>query len=451
MNPSLVILGLFVASSSIGISKSIFRSYISPVSLYFTVWGMVFGAFHLGVVRYLPLSTEALLIVILSWVAFAIGCLVALSGNRQSFLTVYRWSHLGAERWLKLGILIFSMIAFMAAVIDWQTAEQSFGDLGIVWSEPYVVRQALLRGDVPRLRVVLYLSTLGLAASALAGIYAASYSARSPVVYLPFLPLLVQGLLTSGRVNVFWGMLLWSNALILVQISTARLQITKRQIVAIILVLVITVAGVSAIRVRRAGDIELGRYLTYLNYVNLDLGAFSRSTPFYLLIDAYVYFTGPLGVFSASLNFAPASYLWGEATFNPFFIGSSFRYIRDPLPIPFYMNSSTYLRSLFEDWGVAGTVLFPFILGFILVYLYKRYRARPTYFLVGLLSFGFLFVEMSVYNTLTTFGQFWIALAATGFVSHICDYLAACVVESRASALAGNTGGGGFCDTSLPK
>lgn len=77
------------------------------------------------------------------------------------------------------------------------------------------------------------------------------------------------------------------------------------------------------------------------------------------------------------------------------------------------MNAGTYLKDVYIDFGLLGMVVFPYILGVGTMLAYVSFRKRGSLLLLTLLSFLYVYLEMSAFMNLFRLGYYLIPLVAT--------------------------------------
>ena len=107
-----------------------------------------------------------------------------------------------------------------------------------------------------------------------------------------------------------------------------------------------------------------------------------------LFSNPYIYATGSFVTMQQAMDDVRGQ-VWGTRTFFPI---ARFLYAIDALkqrpeeanmdfylvPIPY--NTYTYLFAFYEDFGLAGVLFFPFLLGYLETRLYLSMKAQTTLF-----------------------------------------------------------------------
>lgn len=122
-----------------------------------------------------------------------------------------------------------------------------------------------------------------------------------------------------------------------------------------------------------------------------------------LLFHFYWYIAAPLAAFNEFIANFQADYQWGQSTFLAlykwlcrFHLAPEIEanYYGEKVFVPYMSNVYTYLRNLYEDFGILGVAVVPYILGWATAAIRARARRLLPYlnlYLVLLLSIFFSF------------------------------------------------------------
>ena len=101
----------------------------------------------------------------------------------------------------------------------------------------------------------------------------------------------------------------------------------------------------------------------------------------------YWYFASPLAALNEFLTNFEGPYRWGQQMFYPFYKwlhrfalipAPDFSFYGDKVFVPFMTNVYTYLRNIYEDFGMAGVAVVPYLLGWATCAVRARsYRRLP--------------------------------------------------------------------------
>jgi oligosaccharide repeat unit polymerase len=128
----------------------------------------------------------------------------------------------------------------------------------------------------------------------------------------------------------------------------------------------------------------------------------------------YLYFSSPIAVLNEYLDKRKEVAVFGENTFYPIYnnlnrIGAKVNL--KPYPkgyfIPMWVNSATYIRELDVDFGPSGIFIFPFILGFLSTYFWKKFFDTGNIVYIVFYSFTTTLIVFSIFYIGTRL-TFWL-------------------------------------------
>jgi oligosaccharide repeat unit polymerase len=110
---------------------------------------------------------------------------------------------------------------------------------------------------------------------------------------------------------------------------------------------------------------------------------------------------------------------WGMHTFAPIFrilgklgFGTDVEAREENYYTPVPMNTSTYLRDIDSDFGISGVVLFPYALGLLTAYFFRKIRQKPSVLFILLLADFSLLMASSYAINLMFMGDWYVITIA---------------------------------------
>lgn len=142
----------------------------------------------------------------------------------------------------------------------------------------------------------------------------------------------------------------------------------------------------------------------------------------------YMYATGGFPTLQAAMEDV-RTHLWGVRTLFPIarvFYGVGLLDDRPEnaslefyyVPVPF--NTATYLFGFYEDFGIAGVIVCPFLLGFLSTRLYLEMKAGASIFSLGCTGVLMAVIVYSVFIGLASTVQVWYSVIALFVISRRC-------------------------------
>jgi oligosaccharide repeat unit polymerase len=340
------------------LARWICRSWLNHLSLYTFVWTLSLGAYELHWIRYNSISAEAWLYIFLVWVEVYLGtAVVMVLGNRPVKLSAPDY----LPR-LKLVIIIFSLAGLASCVV---LARQIMRDinpnllLAVTVGTPQIYQSGF--EETGQFAGIPYLGFLPLAASALAGAYAARRGRIDWVCILPLLVATINGVLSASRWAIFLSVMLFLAALYLTPKSKPiRLSLIQKG-----LLILVGVAGFAFVSFART-DLSLS-----LTDQSTTLSRISEWVP--VAPSLYFYLSGPPVGLSEYLRDPQreANLQWGRYTFASLYRFLSKLGLATFVPFhqqefygtPEQVNTCTYIREVHSDFGMAGVFIFPIMIG----------------------------------------------------------------------------------------
>lgn len=180
-------------------------------------------------------------------------------------------------------------------------------------------------------------------------------------------------------------------------------------------IVLIFVFGMQAILTLRGARESFTGETTALSHVK-GVGFITPSIYMYLSCDIPVLNKFLDYEFSGKVEHTPT----GGFTFAPFYRLFSKFGIVDPMPVyekfynvPVYTNTGSFLRELYVDWGVAGSLLITYILGGFVSTVYEIYRRKKSLVALSILAHFYVVVFFTFALIATTLTYWLISLVAS--------------------------------------
>lgn len=370
---SLAVLGLLV-------SKKMLGDYFSPPAVYNFFWAFALGALHLDWVRFDPLRQHVWSVILFSYAAFMVGCLIVLlyaftkpkifEKPTSSFPFVDRTRF----EWALAGLFAIGVFGFLAQLAH----IQSTMGLGVFLTDPIRARE--LHTNV---KYIGFFNILNVANFVLTVLYLLLFSKPKKWVWFILLWALATTFLTTDRTRFFY-LVIWTFYAGVYVFPRINLGIKTLFVgLGTALFLFGFFLLVSVFYAKQAYDDNQ-------EYIDLP-------KEYAALIDPYIYLTGSFPVLQAVLE-DKHELAWGKNTFEPMvkvmelidpdterevLVGKFYR-------VPLELNVCTYLEPFHRDFGFVGMMLGAFLTGLLCMAVYISMRQRKTLFNVyfaGILGF----------------------------------------------------------------
>jgi oligosaccharide repeat unit polymerase len=405
----IVIFSSFVLISII-LTYKLYGNIFSPIGIYGTLFNGLLALSFIGIAKYNTISNYAIIIYIGSFITFLLG---ALTGNIIFFIykkpkNNYKKVEINHKKYYKI-LIVLNYISWVGISIYILTIIKNAGIEAILSAKYF----RSLNIDMSNSSLINYMISVSLAASILCGLKDALFKSNRMLTIKTIAPALIYSTITGSRALAIWAILFYiSPFLILYKERTLKFKnikeyINKQRSVYYIIGFLIAFFIIVALNKGAAEGTK--KYLT--PYMNINISP--------LLFNIYIYLTGPFIAFSEHLSNWHGTLMWGQNMFTPIakllsLIGFSIDYnillevtVKKPEFIPFWFNTFTYLRDVFDDFGFLGIIIFPYLLSLVGTYYYLKCRYYKN--IVTLLIETIVYVQFifSFTSIITSYNPIW--------------------------------------------
>jgi oligosaccharide repeat unit polymerase len=310
---------------------------------------------------------------------------------------------------IKYLIFGFTLLGFLSTAHHWFILISKFGSvLGVVLNAA-LIYQMRIEGEVSTGIPYIFAGTH--IALVLGGIYLAYKGKFSLILIFPFIVLILKSIAEVSRAGLLLGLFEFFITVIICKQALARKENkipfrNRRLIFGLVVVLILLVSAATLVKTVRAP------FETYKASTRT-LDKLEKN----VLISPtiYLYASSHLGVLNNYLFLQKENNYFGEVTFFPFYrLISKFEVIEEPIYyqrgyfIPMWSNTGTYLRDLHSDFGYAGVLLVPFLLGFITAFFWIKFYLQGNLRDLVVLIYTFTVIAFSFLLMATRFGNWLI-------------------------------------------
>ncbi len=409
-----------------------FQRWFNHLSLYSLIWGTGLALFELRLMNYHPITVEAWLIFGYAWIAFAIGSVAlplvrkAIGVNMEAAPQVFISPQASQteKRVLTVAIFFLTLVAFLAVLQHWSVLLNKFGSITSVLVSGNLIYRMRTSEQLPGM--VPYLDSFGLAASFFAGVYSARTGKIRLLALLPLLIVILEDVAQVGRAKILNAGILFFSGYFLARVAYPKELKTAgvgkgRRLLNLVIVVALLLSAAEFIRsFRRTYE---GLYGVSRQLSKLEGAAFI--TP-----SIYMYMSSHPGVFSAYWKAGGEHPFPGSNTFAPVFrilakfgIGEDVPDYQKFYTIPIATNTATYLRELHADFGYAGILVAPFLLGLLSTYLWLRIKTHNRFVTVAVLAHVYVIVAFTYLYQATRAGYWVMTLLISIGVGSLIDRL----------------------------
>lgn len=367
---------------SLILSKLILGKWLNHLSIYVFIWTILILTYELKLLPYPTISSETWFVVGSSYFAFFLGIITIFTarkkfGSKVQTLNSNRLSiKLFADegRTLKYATLFFSFISLFSAVQHWMVLINMFGSIPAVLLNTTTIYQMQVRREITEF--IPYLPLSGYIAIFFASIYTVYRGKISIIIFLPFLGIIFKEIATSGRAGILFALLEFVITFLyfkylLNELQPKKIFSKKHFVFATLLLAALLIISTSFIKVTRIASENYRGASQELKQLNDNL---------IISPSIYLYFSADLGVLNQYLKSDGEYALVGQNTFLPLYDFLTKLKIVEKQPdlqkgyfIPMWVNTGTYIRELYADFGVFGIFLIPYLLGLFITFFWFRF------------------------------------------------------------------------------
>jgi len=408
---------------SLFLSRILFKRWFNPLAIYTIIWFVLLFLYELKLLRYYDLNSYTWFIIILSFLSFLIGIFFYFS--IRSFLPDNSFENTSVNLFdnpifakngkiLFIAIIVTALIGLTGALQHWNLLLKKFGSLENIFIYANIVYRMRVEGV---LQGIAYLPTFSFVSIFLAGLYSAYKNKISLITLLPLSAIILKDLANVGRVFMLFGLIEFLCVFLMVRYvmkakeTKGYLKSKKSNVINFIIIIGIIILSASFVRSIK-GQIE--SYKTATSSLK-NLNVAEVITP-----SIYLYFSSDIGVLKKYLEHNSEFARWGENTFMPLYsILAKFKVIREPRTyqkayyIPMWSNTGTYLRELHADFGIAGIILGPFLLGFLSTFFFFKFLHEKKIEYLIIETYLYIIIFFTFLMIITRTGNWLISLILT--------------------------------------
>jgi len=394
---SLLLIAVMVFLGMI-LGRFLFKHWFNHLTLYCFIFGGSLFLYELKLLPYIDLTPYAWLLMLASFLCFLVGILTIISARNlyKENATFIEKSDISLKifiddgKTLKYAIIIFSIISLYSAIELWMIFINQFGSIPAVLLNGEVIYRMNVSGKIKDNTP--YLHLLGFVAIFLSGIYTAYKKKFTLLTFLPLLSIILREIASAGRAGMLFAIMQFAFSFFLFKHLLdndlkQRFKFSKiSAFVGAIILLVLFIGGSSLVKATRVSDDTSSSYSGASKELRQTRGNIIISPSLYL------YLSSDVGVLSKYLSSKGESTGFGQNTFLTLYTFlAKLDVMQNPniyqrgYFIPMWSNTGTYLRELHADFGIAGILLGPYLLGLLITWLWFKFYEKK-----GLIVFSFL-------------------------------------------------------------
>jgi oligosaccharide repeat unit polymerase len=402
------------------LGKMLFAKWFNHLTIYCFVMGGLIFLYELKLLPYPEIIPLAWFFIISSFLSFLLGILTITSAKNlyskaqiipkesNIFLPIFA----DDGKVLKYSIIFFSTVGLFVALQRWFILIHMFGSIPAVIINASIVYQLNIHREikefVPILPAFVYVGVF------LSGIYSAYKGKITFLTFLPFIGIVLKELTYFGRAEMLLSLMefLFSFFLfrnLLKEDLSERFRFSKiNAAFSTAFLLLLLIGSASFIRISRGN---------YENYKGASNSLNQLKGNFLISPSIYLYLSSDVGVFSKYLEVDDENTKFGQNTFLIYYdIMAILEGTKRPSDfqkgyfIPMWTNTGTYIRELHADFGIAGVLLGPYLIGLIITWLWFKFYKGKSIIIFAFLVYFLLIIGFSFLVMVTRIKQWYISL-----------------------------------------
>lgn len=405
-----------VAVLSFLLGKYIFKKRFNHISLFAFIWAGMIILFELRLLPYKELVPATWLFIVTTFLSLILGTLTYLSIKKLSIDNESKTSKLQFNKIfqddgkvVRYSLFLFSFISIAGAVQHWLVLIDMFGSIPKVFLNALTIYRMNteaggIKGQVP------FVSNFGYVAVFWGAVYTAYKGRFTFLSILPFIGIIIKETSTIGRAGILLGLfefifvfLLFRHCLTINDKEKYRFS-KVNAIISITFLLALLIIAASVVKISR---------VSFEQYQGASRTLKQLEGNIILSPSVYLYFSAHLGVLNEYVKRQDEETLFAQNSLLPLYnFLDRLDVIKRPNQyqkgyfIPMWVNTGTFIRELFADFNVFGLLLFPYLLGLIMTYLWFKLIKEGSLYVLVVLSYLYIIIGFS-FLVMITRTSYW--------------------------------------------
>lgn len=405
-----------VAVLSFLLGKYIFKKWFNHISLFAFIWAGMIILFELRLLPYKELVPATWLFIVTTFLSLILGTLTYLSIKKLSIDNESKTSKLQFNKIfqddgkvVRYSLFLFSFISIAGAVQHWLVLIDMFGSIPKVFLNALTIYRMNteaggIKGQVP------FVSNFGYVAVFWGAVYTAYKGRFTFLSILPFIGIIIKETSTIGRAGILLGLfefifvfLLFRHCLTINDKEKYRFS-KVNAIISITFLLALLIIAASVVKISR---------VSFEQYQGASRTLKQLEGNIILSPSVYLYFSAHLGVLNEYVKRQDEETLFAQNSLLPLYnFLDRLDVIKRPNQyqkgyfIPMWVNTGTFIRELFADFNVFGLLLFPYLLGLIMTYLWFKLIKEGSLYVLVVLSYLYIIIGFS-FLVMITRTSYW--------------------------------------------
>ncbi len=407
-----------IAFLSFLLGRYIFKRWFNHISLFAFIWMGMITLYELRLLPYKEIVPATWLFIAATFISFILGTLTYVSLKRlfpsQNPKSEERNKELNKifaddAKVVRYSLFLFSFISIAGAVQHWMVLIDMFGSIPKVFLNALTIyrmntEEGGIKGQVP------FVSNFGYVAVFWGAVYTAYKGKFTFLSILPFIGIIIKETSTIGRAGILLGLfefifvfLLFRHCLTINDKEKFRFSRSNATI-SITFLLALLIFAASVVKISR---------VSFEQYQGASKTLRELEGNIILSPSVYLYLSAHLGVLNEFVKRQDERTLFAQNTFLPVYnFLDRLDIVKRPNQyqkgyfIPMWVNTGTFIRELFADFNVFGLLLFPYLLGLFMTYLWFRFVREGSLYILVILSYLYIIIGFS-FLVMITRTSYW--------------------------------------------
>jgi len=407
-----------IAFLSFLLGRYIFKRWFNHISLFAFIWMGMIMLYELRLLPYKEIVPATWLFIAATFISFILGTLTYVtlkrlfpSQNPKSKERNREFNKIFADdaKVVRYSLFLFSFISIAGAVQHWMVLIDMFGSIPKVFLNALTIyrmntEEGGIKGQVP------FVSNFGYVAVFWGAVYTAYKGKFTFLSILPFIGIIIKETSTIGRAGILLGLfefifvfLLFRHCLTINDKEKFRFS-RPNATISITFLLALLIFAASVVKISR---------VSFEQYQGASKTLRELEGNIILSPSVYLYLSAHLGVLNEFVKRQDERTLFAQNTFLPVYnFLDRLDIVKRPNQyqkgyfIPMWVNTGTFIRELFADFNVFGLLLFPYLLGLFMTYLWFRLVREGSLYILVILSYLYIIIGFS-FLVMITRTSYW--------------------------------------------
>ncbi len=400
------------------LGKYIFNRWFNHISLFTFIWTGMILLYELRLLPYKEIVPATWLFIIVTFLSFILGTITYVTVKRLSPFEPKKTDSIKQEfrkifaddaKVVKYSLFLFSFISIAGAVQHWMVLIDMFGSIPKVFLNALTIYRMNteaggIKGQVP------FVSNFGYVAVFWGAVYTAYKGKFTFLSILPFIGIILKETSTIGRAGILLG--LFEFIFVFLLFRHCLTNNDKKEFKFSKPNATISISFLLALLIFAASVVKISR-VSFEQYQGASKTLRELEGNIFLSPSVYLYLSAHLGVLNEFVKRQDEKNLFAQNSLLPLYnFLDRLNIVERPNQyqkgyfIPMWVNTGTFIRELFADFNVFGILLFPYLLGLLMTFLWFKLVREGSLYILIILSYLYIIIGFS-FLVMITRTSYW--------------------------------------------